>query len=234
MPVLPQRGHLLGCSGDKRVPPRTSPTRGDITSSDKTPRTPATPSQLVRAPGLLPPSASTEHVPSTNHSLTKVDPLAAARAHVGLPGEGGDAGGCETEGRERGTPHPAPSRVPRAPLLTFAGSLGRSSVHFPLLHPGWVLNGPRCTLPLNLRLLIDVRPGTADVHPCSEAEAAAAQGSPSPPSPISPPPGPYPCWVSTVLQSQLPPHPGFMWLCLGRGSNSTFCSNWSLLFVIYK
>lgn len=237
MPVLSQRGHLLGCNGDKRdPPPHISPTRGDITSSNKTPRTPANcvpQGSCHRVPPRgthsVPPSATKEHVPSTHHTLTKVDPLAAARAHVGLPGEGGDAGGCKTKRRECGTPHSASSRVPRAPPLTFAGSLGRSSVYLPLLHSGWVLNGSRCTLPLNLRLLIDVRPGTTDVHPCSEAKAAAAQGSPSPPSPISAPPGPYLCWASTVLQPQLPPHPGFMRLCLGRESNSTFCSNGNLL-----
>lgn len=49
------------------------------------------------------------HRPAPARSLTEVDPLAAARAHVGLPGEGGDAGGWKTRGHKCGTPRPAPS-----------------------------------------------------------------------------------------------------------------------------
>lgn len=40
--------------------------------------------------------------------LTKVDPLVAARTHVGFPGERGDAGGWEGEESGRGTAAPTP------------------------------------------------------------------------------------------------------------------------------
>lgn len=65
-----------------------------------------------------------KHTLPTGH-LTKVDPLATAWAHVGLPGEGGDTGGWKRRGHMPGkwgdisarwggphTPHPAATASP--------------------------------------------------------------------------------------------------------------------------
>lgn len=173
--------------------------------------------------GAVPPRG-TRPLPACH--LTKVDSLAAAWAHVGLPGEGGDAGGWKKRGHERGKqrnisasthgctgppphlhPTPSPNVValdrlkattegqaahPALPL-TFAGSLGRRSVRLPLLHLHRVLDRSRSSLPLNLRLVIDVGPGTANVHPCSGAERGcgglgALGVSILPPAPVPPPP----------------------------------------------
>lgn len=173
--------------------------------------------------GAMPPRS--KHALPTRH-LTKVDSLATAWAHVGLPSEGGDTGGWKKRGRAWevgehlsqdtpgwGGPHtqtlqptPSPNTValhwlhsmakgkaacPALPL-TFAGSLGRCSIHFPLLHLHRVLDGSRSSLPLDLRLFIDVGPGTTNVHPCRGAQrGCSALGSPSSPSPLSHLPQPH-------------------------------------------
>lgn len=123
--------------------------------------------------------------------LTKVDPLVAARTHVGFPGERGDAGGWEGEESGRGTaaPTPRPPAPGNSAQPTFAGPL-RGSAGLPLLSSGHGdLDGASDLRFLGRGLLVDVGAGTSDIHPCEMVGTVGGWpvGSPTT-QPSQPPP----------------------------------------------
>ena len=127
--------------------------------------------------------------------LTEVDPLVAARTHVGFPGERGDTGGWEGEGEGEGSgrgtaaPTPAPSPRGHSAQPTFAGPL-RGAAGLALLSSGHGdLDGASDLRFLGRGLLVDVGAGTSDIHPCGVVGTVGGWpvGSPTT-QPSQPPP----------------------------------------------